>query len=79
MPCLYVLLCGPKIRNKDSCILYLVSCSVDDLDLFYGKVKYEKTLTHKISLKVLKIGNKICLNDYMKICEKKRSRSLFDL
>ena len=23
MPCLYVLLCGPKIRNKDSC---LVSC-----------------------------------------------------
>ena len=26
MPCLYVLLCGPKIRNKDSCILYLVSC-----------------------------------------------------
>ena len=22
MPCLYVLLCGPKIRNKDSCILY---------------------------------------------------------
>ena len=24
MPCLYVLLCGPKIRNKDSCILYLV-------------------------------------------------------
>ena len=25
MPCLYVLLCGPKIRNKDSCILYLVN------------------------------------------------------
>ena len=25
MPCLYVLLCGPKIRNKDSCILYLVT------------------------------------------------------
>ena len=25
MPCLYVLLCGPKIRNKDSCILYLGS------------------------------------------------------
>ena len=24
MPCLYVLLCGPKIRNKDSCILYLL-------------------------------------------------------
>ena len=23
MPCLYVLLCGPKIRNKDSYILYL--------------------------------------------------------
>ena len=23
MPCLYVVLCGPKIRNKDSCILYL--------------------------------------------------------
>ena len=23
MPCLYVLLCGPKILNKDSCILYL--------------------------------------------------------
>ena len=23
MPCLYVLLCKPKIRNKDSCILYL--------------------------------------------------------
>ena len=22
MPCLYVLLCGPKIRNKDSYILY---------------------------------------------------------
>ena len=22
MPCLYVLLCGPKIHNKDSCILY---------------------------------------------------------
>ena len=22
MPCLYVLLCGPKIRIKDSCILY---------------------------------------------------------
>ena len=20
MPCLYVLLCGPKIRNKDSCL-----------------------------------------------------------
>ena len=24
MPCIYVLLCGPKICNKDSCILYLV-------------------------------------------------------
>ena len=23
MPCLYVLLCGPKIRNKDSGILYI--------------------------------------------------------
>ena len=28
MPCLYVLLCGPKIRNKDSCILYLVRSTV---------------------------------------------------
>ena len=27
VPCLYVLLCGPKIRNKDSCILYLASCT----------------------------------------------------
>ena len=27
----------------------------------------------------LKIGNKSCLNEYMKICENKRSRSLFDL
>ena len=28
MPCLYVLLCGPKIRNKDSCILYLAPRAV---------------------------------------------------
>ena len=27
MPGIYVLLCGPKIRNKDSCILYLVASS----------------------------------------------------
>ena len=24
VPCLYVLLCGPKIRNEDSCIMYLI-------------------------------------------------------
>ena len=29
MPCLYVLLCGPKIRNKDFCILYLVYQSLN--------------------------------------------------
>ena len=30
-------------------------------------------------LKIGKIGNKICLNEFMKIRENKRSRSLVDL
>ena len=37
--------------------------SVDDLDLFYGKIKHGKILEHKISWKVLKLFAQKCTND----------------
>ena len=44
-------------------------CSNDDLDLFYGKVKYGQSYTYDFMESFedfcLKIGNKICLNEYM--------------
>ena len=36
---------------------------VDDLDLFYGKIKHGKILEHKISWKVLKLFAQKCTND----------------
>ena len=36
MPCLFVLLCGPKIRNKDSCILLIsiiVYCDLSEIEI----------------------------------------------
>ena len=41
MPCLYVLLCGPKIRNKDSCILYLDNVTKEGNVLLFDLRKYK--------------------------------------
>ena len=59
--------------------------TLGDLDLFYGMVNFGNMLIHKMLLKFLKIffclknGSQNCLNEYMKICEKKRPRLLFNL
>ena len=71
------------VCNIGYLLKFCQDCSNDDLGLtltfFYGKVKYGKMLEHKISWKFLKFLIYSCLNENMKICENKRSRSLFDL
>ena len=51
-----------------------------DFDHIYGKVNYGKILIDKILWKDLSLitGNYNCFNEYMKISEYKRSRSVFD-
>ena len=34
MPCLYVLLCGPKILNKDSCLVFFVATIQFNVKMF---------------------------------------------
>ena len=50
-------------------------CSDDDLDLFYGSVKYGKMLIYKISWEVLKILDK----KVIRVVLMSRFRQFFDL